>query len=111
MRRVLIVLGVLGSGTALTFGAAAAIFLAHPDGNMVANRGQVTGNVPFAGGGKVIPMPGIAEPIPMPMPVPDVPADGFPVPDAATGITLGMDPGDEVEIIDQDLPPQSGTEP
>ena len=67
---VLIVLGVLGSGTALTFGAAAAIFLAHPDGNLVANRGQVSGNARSTAVAKVIPLPGIAEPMPMPMPGP-----------------------------------------
>jgi hypothetical protein len=60
MRRILIVIGVLGSGTALSFAAAGAILLASPEGHLVANTYQGGGPIQvFKGGG----------PVPMPLPV------------------------------------------
>jgi hypothetical protein len=57
MRRILIVIGVLGSGTALSFAAAGAILLASPEGRLVANTYQGGGPIQVLKGGGPIPMP------------------------------------------------------
>ena len=109
MRRVLILLGVLGSGTALSFGAAAAVLLANPNSRMV----PVSNPTGFStiGGGKVI-APPVPVPMPVPMPAIDLPANdgtGAMPPDA--GVQLGVQGGTDVVVAEADLPPQSGTEP
>ena len=111
MRRVLIVFGVLASGTALSFGAAAAIFLANPDGHLVPNNGG------FAGGIRELAVPGKGVPIPVPMPagvVDDVVIvdDTGAVPpevDAALKVEIGR--GVAVPPVGADEAPHSGTEP
>lgn len=111
MRRVLIVIGVLSSGTALSFGAAAAIMLASPDAKLVPNTmgfNGVNGVRPIAVPGKIIVDPGI--PAPMPMPAIDVPNVGALPPDK-TGVAELPANGEVVIVDDKALPPQSGTQP
>ena len=111
MRRVLIVFGVLASGTALSFGAAAAVFLANPQSRMVPNN-TVGSGIPQTliapGGGVVIdPAP---PPIKVMPPIP-VPADGTDAVAPDTGVTIGVLGAGNVQVIEADLPPESGTQP
>jgi hypothetical protein len=75
MRRILMVVGVLGSGTALSFAAAGAILLASPEGRLVANEYQ----------GQVAVMKGVGAPQPMPVPLP-LPAQGVVVDDTGNAL-------------------------
>jgi hypothetical protein len=109
MRRILIVLAVLGSGTALSFLAAGAIFLADPDGNLVPTNG-------FGGRldqGFIQPAP--MKPVPMPMPTPGGlgmgEAPGVVVDPVTTDAFVGGVGGAQVDVVEVDLPPQSGTQP
>jgi hypothetical protein len=110
MRRVLIVFGVLASGTALSFGAAAAVFIANPESRMVPNNAGA-----FTVPGKGFAEPAIPVPMPRPMPMPaiDVPPPDLGVmPPDEVQIKLGMRGGfEDVEVIEADLPEQSGTQP
>jgi hypothetical protein len=116
MRRVLIVLAVLGSGTALSFLAAGAIFLANPEGHLVENQGFSSGI--DRGGGVLLP-PDKGIPVPMPVPAPAggekgvIVDDGLtiaPPPDAVVSVPAGamIDPAPAPANV---LPPQSGTQP
>jgi hypothetical protein len=113
MRRALIVIAVLGSGTALSFLAAGMIFLAAPDGHLVANNGN--GSVGLDPSGPiVIRVPGkdIQVPMPVTMPVDQgiVVDPGNAVDD--TGRVIG---GPLVSTVNMSVgvgaPPQSGTQP
>lgn len=100
MRRVMIVLGVLASGTVLSFGAAAAVFLANPNSRMVPNS-VGPGALIDPGGGKVI-----AVPQPMPSVVPDLPAQvegKGAIPPDGTGIAFGTLDEDSVFVTEEDL--------
>jgi hypothetical protein len=111
MRRALIVLAVLGSGTALSFLAAGAIFLAAPDGHVVANDGNGAAGI-GRGGPVVIRVPGKDIQIPMPMP-----ADKGIVVDPGSVVddTGGVIGGPLVSTVNVaagvGAPPQSGTQP
>jgi hypothetical protein len=111
MRRALIVLAVLGSGTAISFLAAGAIFLAAPDGHVVANDGN--GAVGIGRGGPVvIRVPGKDIQVPMPMPVDQgvVVDPGIVVDD--TGRVIGGPLVSSVNVtLGAGAPPQSGTQP
>lgn len=111
MRRALIVIAVLGSGTALSFLAAGMIFLAAPDGHLVANNGNDT--VGFDRGGPVvIRVPGKDIQVPLPMPV----DQGIVVdPGDAVDDTGGVIGGPLVSTVNVSVgagaPPRSGTQP
>lgn len=110
MRRALIVLAVLGSGTALTFLAAGAIFLAAPDGHVVANGGN--GSARADGGPLVIRVPGKDIQVPMPMPADQgiVVDPGIAVDD--TGAVVAGPLVSNVNVaVDVKAPPRSGTQP
>ena len=111
MRRALIVLAVLGSGTAISFLAAGAIFLAAPDGHVVANN--VNGGVAIDRGGPiVIRVPGKDIQIPMPMPADQgIVVDPGSVVDDTGGVIGGPLVSTVNVTVGAGAPPRSGTQP
>jgi len=108
MRRALIVIAVLGSGTALSFLAAGMIFLAAPEGHVVASSGANG-----VDGGLVIRVPGKDIQVPLPAPAGGqgmLGAPGVAVDD--TGAVIAGPLVSSVNVaVDADAPPTSGTQP
>jgi len=112
MRRALIVLAVLGSGTALSFLAAGMIFLAAPDGHVVANN--VNSATRVDGGQVIIRVPGkdIQVPLPMPMPADQgIVVDPGVAVDDAGAVVAGPAAGNVNFFADAAALPLSGTQP